>query len=58
MTSAKYLAAKEVPKDAPVVKSTNPFDNLDRKPILYHLLLWSSLIALFFQTRVLSSSKG
>lgn len=31
MTSQRFLAAKETPKDAPSVKSTNPFDNLDRK---------------------------
>ena len=31
MTSANFKAAQEVPNDAPIVKSTNPFDNLDRK---------------------------
>lgn len=29
MTGKRFLEAKATPKDAPSVKSNNPFDNLD-----------------------------
>lgn len=38
MTGEKYLAAKGAEKNAPSVKSTNPFDALDCKYSMYDLI--------------------